>query len=145
MGKLVRYLGILIFADLLFIATGQVCARDTCTLTSIIFNAMFNVGQMTFTQFFSELIGDIINLANSTTGLLALLGSGAVLIGAFVATKEFRILLIPITLTFALIVADFIVITAYLISLSPVLASFIMIPLSILYVITVIEWWVGKD
>ena len=145
MGKLIGFITFLIFADLFFLATGQICAHGVCTLTSIIFNAILDVGKISTTQLFSELIGNISNLFNSSTGIAALGASGAVTIGAFIMTKEFRVLLIPIALTLALLVNDFVVIGTYLASLNPILAVFIMAPISIIYILTVVEWLIGKD
>lgn len=145
MGKLIGYITILIFANLLFIATGQVCSGGTCSLGSIIFNALLNLGSISLTDLFAELLGDALNMFNSTTGLAALITGGGVLIGAFVATKEFRLLLIPIAITMSFIAADFVVLFSYLLSLNAVLATFIMGPLMIIYVLTVIEWLIGKD
>lgn len=145
MGKAATYLSILIFVDILFIATGQICVEGTCTLTSIIFDAILNIGSLPLTTLFTEFIGNALNLFNSNIGLAALLTTGGVTIGSFLATKEFRILLIPIAFSLALIAGDFVVITAYLISLNPLLAILTMAPLSIIYVFTILEWIIGKD
>ncbi|KKK69669.1 hypothetical protein LCGC14_2931710 [marine sediment metagenome] len=145
MARAMRYLTILIFADLFFIATGQICSQDACGLGSIIFNAVLNLGSMPLTDLFSAFIGDALNLFSSATGIAALGVSGGVIIATFIATREFRVLLIPIALTLALIAGDFVIITSYLISLNVLLATFIMGPLSIIYVFTILEWLIGKD
>lgn len=145
MGKAVYFLTFLIMVDLVFIATGQICNSGVCTLSSIIFNAILNLGEIPLTQLFSEFIGNALSLFNSGTGLAALLTAGGVIIGTFIASKEFRILLIPISFTLALLAADLVVISAYLFSLNPVLGTMIMAPLSIIYVFTIVEWLVGKD
>ena len=141
MGKLVNYLLILIFADLLFIATGQI----TGGFSSTIFNAIIDVSRVGFSDWFSQLVGNPNDLFNSTLGIGALFGSGAVLIGAFFATKEFRLLLIPIFFTFGLIGFDFILLGQYLISLSPLLGTLIMAPLATIYIVVAVEWLIGKD
>lgn len=145
MGKLVTYISILIFIDLMLLFTGQICSATDCTLSSSIFNAIINFGDVTVTQLFSELIGDIANKISSFTGILSLLAAGGVIIGGFVATKELRILLIPMMLTLALLASDFVTIATRLISLNPVLGTVVMAPLTIIYVIVVQEWWRGKD
>jgi len=145
MGKMVTYLSILIFIDLLMIVTGQICASGTCTLSSTIIASLLNIGEITFKGFFTGLIGVFSDLGSSTTGLFSLIGAGAVIVTSFIATREFRILIIPMTATLALLTSDFIIISSKLISLNPVAAIFIMGPISIIYTLTVMEWWRGKD
>ena len=145
MGKLITYISILIFIDLLFLATGQICSVDDCTLSSVIFGAIMNIKDVTFTQFFIELIGDLTEKFSSLTGILSLGAAGAVIVTAFVATKEFRILLIPMFLTLAVIASDFVTIGNRLISMNHVLGSFIMIPIILIYSLVVVEWLIGKD
>ncbi|KKL59490.1 hypothetical protein LCGC14_2214890, partial [marine sediment metagenome] len=68
-----------------------------------------------------------------------------VIVGAFIATKEFRILLIPITVTLGLVAGDLITINAMLLEANAILASLIMIPLTLIYAFSVVEWWKGSD
>lgn len=145
MGKLITFLSILIFADLIFLATGQICAEETCTITSILFNALLDIGNLTFSDFFTQLVGSALLLFNSTTGFLALVAAGGVIIGTFIATREITVLFIPVAFALAVLASDFVIITAYLISLNPLVAFFIMAPLSIIYVFVVVEWLRGKD
>lgn len=145
MGKLITYLSIIIFIDLLFLTTGQLCAAGDCTLTSTIFNAILNVGETTFNQWFLELIGDVFSKLLSITGIWAIGVTGAVVISTFIATREFRILLVPLTFTLAVIAADFGIIAQRLIEFNPVLGVFIMAPLMVIYVMIVVEWLIGKD
>jgi hypothetical protein len=145
MGKLIYFITALIFIDLLFITTGQLCATGTCSLSSIIFNALLNLSNFDATTFFSELIGDASALIGSGTGIAALIATGGVIIGAFFATREITILFIPITLTFALLAGDLILIFSYLASFNFVLATFIVGPLVLVYILTVVEWLRGKD
>lgn len=145
MGKLITYISILIFIDLLFLATGQICSADDCTLSAIIFGAIMDIKDATLTEFFIGLVGSLAEKLNSTTGILSIGAAGAVIVGAFVATKEFRVLLIPIFLTLALIASDFVTIGNILISSNPVLGSFIMIPIILIYSLIAVEWLVGKD
>jgi len=145
MGKLITYIVILIFIDLLFFATGQICSVDDCTLSSAIFGAIMDIKDVTLSEFFEDIIGILKEKINSTKGILSLGAAGAVIVGAFVATKEFRLLLIPTFLVFALITSDFVTIGAMLISLNHVLGSFIMIPIIIIYSLVAVEWLIGKD
>ena len=142
MGKVSKFLTIIIFIDLLFIITGQLGSQ---TLSSIIFDSILNFKNLQAQDLFKEFIGDIFNLTSSGTGLLALLASGGVVVGAFLATKEFRILLIPITLTLALVAGDLITINAMLLEANAILASLIMIPLTIIYIFSIVEWLKGSD
>lgn len=144
MGKLVTYITILIFIDLFFIATGQICAEGACTLSSIIFDALLNIEDATVGSFFSNLIGTVDNLFNSGIGIAALLAGTAVLVGS-IFTKELRILLIPVMFALALITSDFVIISSRLIQLNGVLGIMIMAPIIIIYMLTVVEWWIGKD
>lgn len=145
MGKLIKFITILIFIDLFFISTGQVCSQGSCSLGSNIFNVILNLGNASATELWKELISSTADLTNSTTGILALLGTGAVIVGAFFATKSELLLFIPITATLALVTNDLIFIFSYLNGLNSILATFIMAPLIIIYVLTVVEWLRGKD
>ena len=155
MGKLIKFLTILIFVDLLFIMTGQICAVGECSLGSTIFGSIINLvdnvngGDITTTQIFRELIGDvsggIVELFKSPTGIAALFGTGAVIIGAFFATKQFNILFIPITVTLALLTSDLVFIAKTLFVLNLWLGVLIMIPLIIIYMIVVVSWLKGQD
>ena len=145
MGKTLTFLSILIFADLFFLITGQICASGTCTISSILFNAILNVGNVTFTQFFTELIGNALSLFNSITGFAALFSGAGVIIGAYIYTKDITVLFIPVAFSLALIASDFVIISSYLISLNPILGILIMAPLSIIFVFTIVEWLRGKD
>ncbi len=145
MGKLLFFIAVIIFIDLLFLTTGQLCASGDCSLSSIIFATILNPSNLTGTQLFRELIGSTLDLFSSLTGFLALAATGGVLVGAFLATKEFRILLIPMALTMALVAGDLVFIFVRLNEINSVLAAFTMIPLSIMYVFVVVEWWRGKD
>lgn len=141
MGKATKYLLFLIFADLLFVITGQI----TGGFTSTVFNAAIDVANLGSSNFFNEFIGNPNDIFNSSLGIGALFGAGGVLIGAFLATKEFRVLLIPVFFTLGLIAFDFILLASYLISLNAVLGTLIMAPLTILYIFTAAEWLIGKD
>lgn len=142
MGKVSKFLTIVIFIDLLFIITNQLGNQ---TLTSIIFDAILNFKDFTAGELFKEFVGDLFNLTSSGTGLAALLATGGVIVGAFIATKEFKILLIPITITLALVAGDLIAINLMLLDKNVILASLIMIPLTIIYIFSVVEWWKGSD
>ena len=146
MGKVVSYLTILIMVDILFIATGQICNDAVgCSLGSIIFASILNIQNITTLNFFTEFIGQIAQLFNSTTGIGSLIVGATVIVGAsFLIPTEQR-LFIPIAFSLSLLVADLVFIGVYLISLNGLLGTLIFAPLAILYVFTVVEWLRGKD
>ncbi|HEC39513.1 MAG TPA: hypothetical protein ENI29_14835 [bacterium] len=145
MGKLIQFVILLIFMDLFFISTGQLCSAGTgCSIGSIILNALLDIGNVTSGTFFSNLIGDITNLFNSSTGISALLLGATVLIGSLFIPGDIRFF-IPITFSLALLTSDFVFIAAYLISLNAVLGTFIMAPIILIYILVVLEWLRGKD
>jgi len=124
---------LLVFIDLLFIVTGQMCSTDDCTMSSIIFNAILGVGEITLTTLFTELIGDVLNKLTSLTGILSIgVGTG-------------RILLIPMTLSLALIASDFVTIGGILIELNLILGTFIIAPIMIGYILSVIDFFRGQN
>lgn len=145
MGKVVTYLIFLIFIDLFFIATGQICNVDVgCSLGSILLNSILNIDNVMSLSFFIDLIGDSLNLFNSGTGIAALITGATVLIGSIFIPGDIRFF-IPITFSLALLVADFVFIAAYLISLNAVLGTFIMAPIIIIYIFATLEFLRGKD
>lgn len=148
MGRLITLLTFIIFIEMLFIATGQLCQAEVgCSFTSNLFNAImsFSTGDLTNTSLATELLGSLADLFNSTTGLLALTATGAVFVGTFLKTGEFRILLIPITFVFIVITSDWLLISSKLTQINPVLGIIMMAPISIVYIFTVLEWWRGND
>lgn len=145
MGKLVTFLTILIVVDLLFVMTGQLCAQGTCSLGSIIFQTAINLQDGVNGQLFTELIGSIGDLFSSGTGLLALFASAATVIAGITFAKSDNLLFIPIAATFAIMANDFIFIFEYLASLNIYLATLTMAPITIIYLVSVLEWVRGKD
>jgi len=145
MGKLIYFVLILIFLDLFFLATGQLCATDTCSLSSIIFNTLFNLENIQTGDFWTTLIGNFSLLFSSPTGILSLGIGGAVALTTYLTTKEFRLLLIPMAVTLALITSDFVVLFSYLYNLNKVLSIFVMGPIIIIYILVATEWLIGKD
>ena len=146
MGKLINYLTMLLFIDLFFIATGQICNSDVgCSLNSIIFNSILDINNIATTQFFKELIGNVLDFITSGLGIASLIVGTAVTVGsAFFAPGDLRFF-VPIALTLSLITADFVFILTFLISKNAVLGSFIMIPIITIYVMTIVEWLKNKD
>ncbi len=145
MGKLITFITILIFLDLFFIATGQICNTDTgCSLGSIVLNSLLSLEDVTIGTFFTDLIGDIGNIFNSKVGITAITLGATVLIGSLFIPGDIRFF-IPVTTSLAFLTSDFIFIAAYLISLNAILGTFIMAPIILIYILTVVEWLRGKD
>lgn len=123
------YLGILIFMDLLFIITGQIAATSP---TSVIFNAIINPSNITTSSFWIILfgvtgIGALATLIGFATGIVSRSGVGVL---AFV----------PIAVGLGVLVGDFVAIFIYLADLSVIGATITMLPLIVLFGLTVIEW-----
>lgn len=146
MGKLVTYITMLIFIDLFFIATGQICNTTSgCSLGSIVFNSIINIENILSLNFFTEMIGQITNLFNSGTGIGSLIVGGAVIVGLSTFIPSEQRLFVPMAFSLALLSSDFVFIGSYLVSLSPVLGTFIMSPLILIYTLTIVEWLKNKD
>lgn len=145
MGKVQTYLATFIFIDLLFIITGQICSTDGCSLSSIIFGAILDLNNINTSTWFSNLIGEVFNLLNSGVGLAALLATSGVLIGAFFATREIKILFIPMAVTLSLVAGDLVFIYNKLFGLNAVLATLFMAPMILIYLFNVVDWLRGKD
>ena len=145
MGKMIFYITMLIFIDLFFIATGQICNADVgCSLGSIIFSSLLNIENITSLSFFTDLIGDVTNLFSSTTGIAALLAGAGVIIGATIFPSEIRFF-IPIAFSLSLLTPDFVFIAIFLIGSNALLGMFLMGPIILIYLFMVIEWLKGKD
>lgn len=146
MGKLVTYITMLVFIDLFFIATGQICNTDAgCSLGSILLNSVLNIQNILSFNFFTEMIGAIGNLFNSGTGIGSLILGGAVIVGLATFIPSEQRLFIPLAFSLALLASDFVFIGSYLISLNAVLGTFIMAPLILIYTLTIVEWLKNKD
>ncbi len=145
MGKIVTYLTMLIFIDLFFIATGQICNSSIgCSLGSIILNSVIDIQNILSFSFFTEFVGQIANLFNTATGIGSLIVGGTVIVGALFIPSEQR-LFIPMAFSLALLASDFVFVGSYLISLNAILGTFIMAPLILIYVFTVVEWVKSRD
>lgn len=142
MGKMIQMVSLIVMIDMFFLVTGQL----TGTLTSLIFESLLQIGQVSASEFFTNLIGNASNLTGSTVGLLSLLSAGAVVIGAFLATREIQLLFIPMTGTLAFFAMDFVSIyNNNLRTANPVLAVMIMAPIILIYFMVAVEWLRGKD
>lgn len=147
MGKAITYLVILIFLDLFFIVTGQICSGTTeCSISSIVFNALLDLGNLSLLGFMRQLFGDLFNFASSSTGVLSMLvGAIGVTLGAVITRSDALLFLGTAGIPLVIIGSDFTIIFRYLSSLNPVLAVIIMAPIMLMYVMVIVDWSRGKD
>lgn len=134
MGKLVRYLTMIIFIDLLFLLTGQFAIVAP---GSFILGAILDPSGIESSVLFIS-IAAAIGFVGAAGGVATLTGSNprdSVLFSAF------ALLMLALAL-------DYVAIYVYLISLgtaATVLGSVILAPLIIMFVFSVIEWQRGRD
>ncbi len=148
MGKLITYLVILVFIELLFIVTGQMCIQGDCSLGSIIFSAILNINNFTNGSFWSDIIGDFQSLLSGAApgaGLFSLLVGGGVLLTAIITNRSDFLLRLIFGIPLAIIASDFIFLFGILAVKNIVLATFIFAPIVITFTLILIEWAGGKD
>ena len=150
MGKVIYFLTIIIFLDLLLMATGQLCmtppdAESVCSLNSLIFSSFLNIENFSASTFFSEIIGNIGNLFTSVTGIGALLVTVGLTASTIIGRSSDSVLFIPVGFTLALIGGDLVFITNMMLSANFILGVFIGLPLLISYIMVVLDWTRGKD
>lgn len=134
MGKLVNYITILIFIDLLFLVTGQLSLSSP---TSVILNGIQDPSILLTTNLWTLLFVGVASLG-------ALVATATVIAG--IATRNSDIVIFfAMASTLALIVPDFILIYNHLASINKPLAILIMSPVVTLFALTVVEWARGKD
>ncbi len=133
MGKLVTMLTMLIFIDILFLATGQL---DLSSPTSVITGAILDPSAFKTSVFFLLFLG--------TAGILGLLSTTGVTSGILVnATNILAFTAMAVSMTGLL--GDFITIYLSLRNYNEVLAIVIMAPIIMLFAVTIAEWLRGKD
>jgi len=133
--------------DLLFIMTGQICNSEVgCSISSIILNAILDLPSLSVSEFFRQIIGDIYDLTNSSTGIFALIGGLiGVGIGSLLTRSDSLLWLSVAGASFGLIISDFVFIFSYLFSLNKILATIIMAPTMVIFVLVLLDWSRGKD
>jgi len=147
MGKVIFFITAIIVIDILLLATGQLCIEGgtgVCGLSSIVFNAIINLSHLQFSQFFTEIIGDFVDLRNSATGFTALLTAIGVTIGAYIVASSEQRLFIPIAMTLGIIAGDFVFLFSGL-GINPLLGTLIIAPLAMAFILSVLDWIRGKD
>lgn len=145
MGKAINYLIMLAVLDILFVATGQLCSSGACSFSSIVFNALLDLGSLPFTNFVSNLLGNILSFGSSTTGILSLIAAAVGVTVGSLLTKSDTLLFIPIGATLGIIGSDFIIIFIHLKEFSYLLATLVMAPIVIAYYLVIVDWVRNKD
>ena len=133
MGKLITFLSILIFIDIMFIITGQL---NLDSGTSVVTGAILNPSAIKSTVFFllflgAAGIGGLISTSGVTSGII------------FSATNVLLFTAMAIAMTGLL--GDFITIFITLNNYNTVMATVVMAPIIMLFIVTLAEWLRGKD
>ena len=131
MGKMITFLSILIFVDILFIATGQLAIEST---GSLIASAILNPESLKDSNFWLSFI----------TGLSALAVATVVVVGLITKPSDITIF-IGMGLTLSVLIGDYISIFSYLRDANPLLATILFAPIMIIFGFVVLEWVRGKD
>ncbi len=132
MGKLIQFVAILVFIDILFIITGQNVLNSP---SSAIINALLDPANIQASQLWILII---------TGGVATLAIVGSVVLGIVTRNVEF-FFFVTFALGFATLVGDFVAIFLYLASFNVLIATITIGPLMILFLMTVLEWLRGKD
>ena len=130
MGRMTVYLGILALLVIGFNFAGYI---DN-TPISFMLDALLNPETFQTSSFFTEL-----------EGILGFFAVGGIIVGAIVGQRIEAAATISFTLLLFLVGWDLIAIFGVLRQLNAMLAIFLVSPMILLYVLTVLEWWRGKD
>lgn len=145
MGKMMFFLTFLIIADILFIMVGALTPSELTSPSAIIVNLILNFKNLSFTQLFSQFLGDFSSLGSSLTGLAALgVGLGTIVAGTYFAPTDTK-LFVPMAVVLGAIGADFVIYYKKMSIYNEFLAIIIFAPMTVIYVLTVIEWVRGRD
>ena len=132
MGKLIQFVSILVFIDILFIVTGQ---NILFSPTSAIINAILDPTNIETSQWFVLII---------TGGISTLAIVGSVVLGIVTRNVEF-FFFVAIAVGLSTLIGDFVGIFLYLASFNILFATITIGPLMILFLLTILEWLRGKD
>lgn len=133
MGKLVNYLSMLIFVDMLFLITGQL---DINSPTSIVTGAILAPSAFKTSVFFLTFLG--------ITGIAGLAAAAGVTTGTLLSATNI-IAFTAMAIAIGGLVGDYITIFNTLANYNLVLATVVMVPIIMLFAVTVAEWLRGKD
>ncbi len=131
MGKMLTFVSILIFIDLLFLTTAQFGLESP---GSVILNAINDLSTLKTANIWIVLID----------GLSGLVIATAVIAGLVTRSSDIAIFF-AMAGTLALLIGDFLAIYIYLASISFIFATIVMAPIGIIFTFVVIDWAKGKD
>lgn len=132
MGKLVHYVLILVFLDLLLLITGQLSLSSP---TSVIINAILDPAGMTSSGWWILLI----------TGGIATITIFSTVVAGLVTRNIDILIFVPFAIGFSFLLGDFVTVYILLASYNIVLGTLIMAPVMVVFGLTVLEWLRGKD
>ena len=136
MGKLINFITILIFIDLLFIITGQLVITET-NPSSLILQAILNPETILSTQFFATFF--------TVAGIASILTVGAVVTGIINKAGIDIIGFASATVLLTGLAGDYLSIWGILREANPVLATLVFGPIIVLFIMVLVEWVRGKD
>lgn len=138
MGKLLNYILMLVFIDLLLMITGQI---DN-TVNSVLLSTILDVHNFTFGLLWQQLISSV-----TENGLAWIIGAVAgVATGYFISVTDTK-LFIPAGLVLGTLVTDFYTFYDTMINsgVDIVLATLIITPIIVSFTFMIIEWVRGRD
>lgn len=133
MGKLMTYVTILIFIDILFLVTAQFVIASP---SSVIINSINDLSTLTSSNFWQILI--------STTGISTLAITAVVIAGLITRASDILIF-VPMAVGLALLIGDYIAIFSYIASINKVFALLTFVPIVVMFSLVIVEWLRGKD
>jgi len=133
MGKFTFYIMVMSGLMLIFYFGG---IADN-TGTSDFLNILLNIGDIKSSQLWDLILGPF--------GFFTLMGGLAILSSLFFRANPEQVYLIPIVTYFLSLGFDFLLIFNKVYSVNSVIAVLIFSPVFLLYIVTVVEWYRGKD
>lgn len=133
MGKLITFISILIFIDILFLITGQL---DISSPLSVVTGAILDPSAIRTSVFFLLFLG--------VGGIAALVSTSSVSSGILTRISDILIFTVMAVAMTGLL-GDFLIIFLYLKDQNLILATVLFVPILLIFVMTIAEWLRGKD
>lgn len=133
MGKLITFVSILVFIDILFLMTGQLGFTSP---TSVVLGAILNLSGFKASLFFVLFLGII--------GIGGLAATSGVTSGTLVNATNI-LAFTAMAIAMGALVGDYLAIFVYLKSINEVLATVFIAPILMIFVVVIAEWLRGKD
>jgi hypothetical protein len=132
MGKLVSFVILLVFIDMMFLFTGQIGLNAP---SSIIFESIIDPANVNAEEFFKALLG--------VAGIAALAVAGVA--SGFIGIPASFVAFAVVATALSVLLLDFVSIFGILKSHNLILATAIMAPIMIVFMLTIVEWLRGND